>query len=99
MAKKRASARKKSGRTRRAKRTSKAKRVTGARPATLEEWLENIRRLDSEVEDADGLERADTSRGACLVKEPRTGQSYCIRTTKDACAAMKGSFIGGPCGQ
>ena len=99
MAKKKASARKKSGRARRTKRTSRAKRVAEARPATLEEWLESIRRLDSAAEDADGLERADTSRGACLVKEPRTGQSYCIRTTKEACAAMKGSFVGGPCGQ
>lgn len=36
--------------------------------------------------------------GACLVSDPQTGQSQCIRTDQATCTALKGVFIGGPCG-
>ena len=68
--------------------------------AGLEEWLDQVRELDA-AEPAALAEAAEAdapARGACLVKDPRTGQSFCIRTTRDACKALKGSFLGGPCG-
>ena len=37
-------------------------------------------------------------RGACLVTNPQTGQNQCIRTDAATCKALKGTFIGGPCG-
>lgn len=37
--------------------------------------------------------------GACLVRDPHTGQSFCVKTDQTTCTStLKGTFIGGPCG-
>jgi len=59
---------------------------------TLENHLTAIRSLA-----AAGV-AADEAQGACLVSDPQTGQSRCIRTDATTCKALHGVFIGGPCG-
>jgi hypothetical protein len=37
--------------------------------------------------------------GACLVQDPHTGQTFCVKTDSKTCTlTLKGTFIGGPCG-
>jgi hypothetical protein len=36
--------------------------------------------------------------GACLVTDPQTGRTRCMRTDPDTCKALRGTFVGGPCG-
>jgi len=78
-------AKKKSGAAKRAK-------VARAKPTTLQKHLA---RLQAVVKKSAA---ADEERGACLVTDVQTGQNRCIRTTPSACKALKGVFIGGPCG-
>jgi hypothetical protein len=73
---------------------SRRERLEAARPISLEDWLDEVRRRDAAATEA----KAAPVRGACLVKDPRTGQSLCIRTTPDACRSLKGTWLGGPCG-
>jgi hypothetical protein len=70
-----------------AKRNFKVAKVT-----TIEKHLEAFKTMH-EAAAADG-----SPAGACLVSDPQTGQSQCIRTDQATCKALKGVFIGGPCG-
>ena len=38
-----------------------------------------------------------SSVGACLVTNPGSPAPYCLMLTPEACANLKGSFIGGKC--
>lgn len=99
MARKHTSARPKSrARSGRSQRKTRAQRLAEARSISLNEWLERVKDLDSPRIQDEVREGVAAPRGACLVKEPRTGQSFCIRVTAEACKALKGSFLGGPCG-
>jgi hypothetical protein len=89
--KKKKTTRKKAAAKRTAARKPGAARVAQAREISLQEWFDLVR---GPVESAE----VPVASGACLVKDPRTGQSYCIRTTPDTCKALKGVFVGGPCG-
>lgn len=75
-------------------RASGRRLIAGARPIDLQEWLATIAGMHA----ATAADAASDERGACLVKDPRTGQTFCIRTSPDACKALKGTFVGGPCG-
>jgi hypothetical protein len=67
-----------------------------ARTVGFDEYVEEIRALHDA---ADAEEKdAKPAKGACLIKSSAMGGSVCIRTTAAACKAMKGVFIGGPCG-
>jgi hypothetical protein len=59
---------------------------------TLEAHLESFRLM------ADAAAAGGAPVGACLISDPQTGQSQCIRTDQTTCKALKGVFIGGPCG-
>lgn len=74
-------------------RPSKKQRLAEAKSVSLTQFFNTVREMD-----ADGGDEAETPRGACLVKNPLTGESFCIQTTRDACKALKGAFIDGPCG-
>lgn len=40
------------------------------------------------------------AKGACLVSDPSTGATFCTLATPDFCkTTLKGTFVGGPCGQ
>jgi hypothetical protein len=71
---------------------AKKRLVKSAKPMTLEEWLGN---LHSRAKD---LKVAGEPAGACLVTDPQTGSNACILTDMATCKALKGTFIGGPCG-
>ncbi len=58
---------------------------------TLSKHLAGFRALAAANADSDSL-------GACLVSDPQTGASQCLRTDPQTCKALKGIFIGGPCG-
>jgi hypothetical protein len=99
MANKRTSLRgKKRARSGSARSQTRAEQLAEARSISLEEWVARVKGLDSSGADGELREGVAPPRGACLVKDPRTGQSLCIRTTPEACKALKGSFLGGPCG-
>jgi hypothetical protein len=36
--------------------------------------------------------------GACLVTDPHSGTTVCVRADQKTCKALKGVFVGGPCG-
>lgn len=88
---------KKRGSTRRAT-TKKATarrlkaRLSQATPVSLESHLEGIRFV------ATAFEASGGEQGACLVADPQTGENRCLRTDPATCKALKGTFIGGPCG-
>ena len=51
------------------------------------------------MKSAAGVARVQSPpRGACLVKDPHTGQMYCLQTSGDNCKTLKGTFLGGACG-
>ena len=75
-----------------AKKGKKPTSAAGARTTTLSAHLRRIERTAA-THAAAGKER-----GACLVVDPQTGQNQCIRTDAATCKALKGTFIGGPCG-
>lgn len=60
--------------------------------STLRRHLDRIHQVEA------SQAAAGADRGACLVTDPQTGQNRCIRTTAETCKALKGAFIGGPCG-
>jgi len=62
----------------------------GIKSVSLDAFLEDVRDVHATT--------PEPERGACLVKDPKTGQSVCIRTSPEACKALKGTFVGGPCG-
>jgi len=62
----------------------------GSRIRTLSGWLEFVKKLHHQSSSAE--------KGACMVPDPKTGQSSCIRTSPAACEALGGTFLGGPCG-
>jgi hypothetical protein len=72
------------------KRKTKAERLTEAKSIELDAWLASIREADA-AGDKD-------EKGACLLRDPVTGQPYCTRTTPQACKKLKGYWVGGPCG-
>jgi hypothetical protein len=72
------------------RRMTKAERLAEAQPIDLQEWLGIIAEAD-----ASGIEE---EKGACILKDPVTGQPYCTRTTPEACKKLKGFWVGGPCG-
>jgi hypothetical protein len=76
-------------------RPSKKERLAAAQAVTLTQFFNTVREMDA-AGDQDG--EAAAPRGACLLKNPLTGESFCIQTTRDACKALKGAFIDGPCG-
>ena len=75
--------------------TEKKKRMTLKSQAKMAEvvemsaWLARVQKAHDE---------ADEEKGACLLKDPVTGQLFCSRTTQTLCAQQKGKWIGGPCG-
>jgi hypothetical protein len=77
-----------------AKKTADTSRaaLAGAKRLTMDQHFARIRAVEAKSL-AEGGER-----GACLITDAQTGQNRCIRTTEAACKAMKGVFIGGPCG-
>lgn len=81
-------------------RQSRRERLASAQAIPLEEWLDMIRSADAGESEPTAKPTGETAaaKGACLVKDPRTGQSFCIRTTRDTCKIVKGAFLGGPCG-
>jgi len=66
--------------------------VTRTRTSSIESHLASIKAL------ADTGIAAGEALGACLVSDPQTGTSQCIRTDQNTCKALHGVFIGGPCG-
>ena len=69
-------------------RKTKKERLAESVEISLEDWIQDIRQTDE----------VDEEKGACLLRNPNTGQTFCVQTTKPACAKLKGSWIGGPCG-
>jgi len=71
---------------------AKRRRKSSAKPkqSSLRVWLNKLDTLHMASDPDD--------RGACLVKDPTTGQTMCIRTSSDTCKALGGVFQGGPCG-
>jgi hypothetical protein len=67
-------------------------RVGEAKPISLDDHLERIRSF------AASAEASNAEQGACLVADPQTGENRCLRTDPTTCKALKGTFIGGPCG-
>jgi hypothetical protein len=62
--------------------------LKSAEEVSLDEWLARVKELHAVP---------DAIKGACLVRSPN-GDFNCVRTTSDACKAMGGTFVGGPCG-
>ena len=83
------------GSARRDGRKGRRKKSRKATTISLSKWFARIRNMHDKAR-AKGAAQVDD--GACLVKDPRTGQLFCILTTPDACRALKGTFSGGPCG-
>lgn len=64
--------------------------MSQARNLSFNEWLKEVQ---------EGAEAADSGViGACLVPNPQTGVSDCVRTDPDTCTRIGGTFMGGPCG-
>jgi len=59
---------------------------------TLDGFLDHIKTHALAADDAGG------EKGACFIADPHTGQNFCIRTDPKTCTALKGVFVGGPCG-
>jgi hypothetical protein len=59
---------------------------------TLEAHLESFKKMAADTA------ASGATAGACLITDPQSGQSRCIRTDPATCKALKGVFIGGPCG-
>jgi hypothetical protein len=78
-----------------AKKNSPAAKPTSTfrvpKETTLSKHLAGFRALAAANADSDSI-------GACLVSDPQTGASQCLRTDPATCKALKGVFIGGPCG-
>jgi len=62
-----------------------------ARSIKLDDWLSEVK------SHAELAAAAGTPTGACLVANPQTGAYDCIQTDQASCAALGGTFIGGPC--
>lgn len=62
--------------------------IARATEISLEDWFAEISAADAQ----------DEEKGACLVKNPSTGQNFCVQTTAAACKNLKGLWVGGPCG-
>jgi hypothetical protein len=60
------------------------------RPMTLTAYLGAIKEMHAAS--------ADAQKGACFIKDPQTGETRCIRTSPEACKALGGTYVGGPCG-
>jgi len=71
------------------KRQTDRERLAEAQPIDLDIWLAEIREAATDPND---------EKGACLLKDPVTGQPYCTRTSRTACKKLKGYWVGGPCG-
>lgn len=67
---------------------ARAARVAAAETISLDNFLSEVTEMHKSTEET----------GACLIKNPHAGGSYCIETTRDACKSLKGKWIGGPCG-
>jgi hypothetical protein len=78
-----------------AKKASRARHRAALRTAKRVTLRQHLKRIQTV---ADASTAHGEERGACLVTDPQTGQNRCIRTTPTACKALKGAFIGGPCG-
>ena len=74
------------------KTTSAQTRAAKANSASLSEWLTTFH------ENAKAVMAAGEPVGACLVTDPHTGTESCLLVDQNTCKALKGSFIGGPCG-
>jgi len=82
------------------------------RTVTLGQWLQDFKKAKGEKayeeikrkidhgKTGDSRSAAESAEapGACLVSNPQSGQLDCIFTTPTSCAAVQGTFIGGPCG-
>ncbi len=67
----------------------KSRRTRKVRTMTLSAYLGAIKKMHNAVPAADW--------GACLIKDQQTGGMRCIRTSEEACKALSGTYIGGPC--
>lgn len=63
-----------------------------ARSLNLDEWLTEVKQHAASLADSGG------EIGACLVSNPQTGQTDCVRTDAATCSKIGGTFLGGPCG-
>jgi hypothetical protein len=66
--------------------------LAAAKSVALGEWLETLKF------NADKVAAAGEPVGACLVTDPHTGTESCVLADQKTCKALRGTFIGGPCG-
>src|SRR4051812_34411488 len=80
------------------KRTSREERImTIVARAPLVSLEEHLRKI-TDHESSALLLATQEQVGACLVRDPHTGQPSCLGVPKDTGRGLKGTFIGGPCG-
>ena len=87
MASKKPSAKKKAN-----MKTAAAAKVASVKSVTLHKWLNTLHQNAKEVA------AAGATVGACLLTDPHTGTESCVLVDQQTCKALKGTFIGGPCG-
>lgn len=68
--------------------------AANAESMSMHQWLDTLRGIHEET----FREGDAASGGACLLTNPHTGATFCVPTSPEACAHMKGTFLGGPCG-
>jgi hypothetical protein len=71
---------------------SKKAKLANAKSASLGDWLGTFH------ENAKAVVAAGEPVGACLVTDPHTGTETCLLVDQKTCKALKGTFMGGPCG-
>jgi homoserine dehydrogenase len=75
------------------KKSKKKKMIpVGVKSLTLGQWFAKVEKSANEVA------AAGEAVGACLVTDPHTGTAACVLVDQKTCKALKGTFIGGPCG-
>ena len=82
---------KKVGANKKVKKAATAK-AAAAKSVTLKKWLNTLH------DNAKEVAAAGASVGACLLTDPHTGTASCVLVDQQTCKALKGTFIGGPCG-
>ena len=66
--------------------------LAAAKSVSLGQWLATLEKRANDVAAAGEVV------GACLLTDPFTGTSSCVIVDAKTCKALKGTFIGGPCG-
>lgn len=59
---------------------------------SLAAWLTQLRK------NVKAAAAAGEPAGACLLTDPHTGTQSCVLVDAKTCKALRGTFVGGPCG-